>query len=440
MKVKTLAPYLLPLFLVVLLLVPHVFFFDNGYVDTEGLYVEAASEIAAHGFAANLAPYFAEIANPVFTSLLLSASYKLFGESHAVSRLTIFLVAFISSLFLYSYLRKKESRGTAFITVLLVTVNPFFIVYSQNVSTDVPFMAFSSIAMLLLLYDSSLRERIISSIMLGISLATKYVTAVLFPVVLIYSFINSRIFSQFSRAKLFHLLRFNLWYFALGLLLSAPVVSITFRFVNGVLAPQQESLLTLNAGMFIPRLFSYLIWLGLFIGPSFMIFVFDLWQRIGKKRLIIVLTGLVALAVVVSLFFPISSLHVQEGDFGEMNLSWIESVIPPLYLSTGLYIVLLIAELFIAGIVFELVQTRDNTIISTILWLIIPVLSLPLTRVANRYMLILLVPLSLYLAFVTKRIFSEGTRLFVVAVLVLHSLIFLSLGFYSNYYLQQRGL
>lgn len=253
MNRKIFETYLLPAILIILLLLPHLFSFDNRYVDIEPLYVQSASEIAEYGFNANLSQYFNSIANPVFTSLILSASYKLFGESPLISRLTIFLLAFLFSLFLYFYLRKREGVFGAFVPTLLVIVNPWFIVYSQYVCTDVPFMVFSSTAMLLLLYANSSKGKILSSIMLGISLATKYVAVILFPVVLIYSFIKSKILNQFSRTRLFHLIRFNLWYFALVLLVSAPVISIVFKFLNAIPVTEQKSLFVLNAGMFIPR-------------------------------------------------------------------------------------------------------------------------------------------------------------------------------------------
>ncbi len=432
MKGKIFEAYLLVI-LIILLLLPHLFSFDNSYVDIEPLYVQSASEIAEHGFNANLSQYFNNIANPVFTSLILSASYKLFGESPVISRLTIFLLAFLFSLFLYFYLRKREGGFEAFVPTLLVIVNPLFIVYSQYVHTDVPFMVFSSTALLLLVYANSSKGKILSSIMLGISLATKYVAVILFPIVLIYSLIKSKIFSQFSRIRLFHFIRFNLWYFALALLVSAPVISIVFKFLNGILVPEQKSLFALNAGMFIPHFFAYLMWLGLFIGPFAVIFVFDLWKRIGKMKFFMLLIGIVALTLTVLFFFSISSLHILDANFGEMNLCGIEPYVPEPYLSVALFFVLLAAEIFIASITLDLKHTRNDKIIDIFLWILIPIVLMSLTRAANRYMLTVLVPLSLYMSFVTKRVYSERTKLFVPVVLALHTLIFLSLGFYANY-------
>jgi len=440
MKGKSFELYVLPGILIVLLFLPHLLFFDNYYVDLEPLYVDAASEIAAHDFDANLSAYFSRIGNPVFTSLILSVSYKLFWESPAISRLTIFLLSLVFSLFLYFYLRNKEGYFVSFVSALLVVVNPLFIVYSQHVSANVSFMVFSSISLLLLFFAHSRKGEIISSIMLGISLATKYVTTILFPIVFIYSFVRSKVSKHFSKRRLFSLIWFNIWYFALSLIVSIPIISIVFCFQNTILTSTLASTHSLNVAMFIPRFFAYLLWLGLFIGPFCLVFIFDLWRKIGRKKFLILFFGLSALTLAVTFFFPISSLHIQSGVFGEMNLGWVESAVPSPYLSLAFFFVLLVAELFIASIIFDLKYSKDEKTKRLFFWIVIPILLMSFTRVANRYMLVMLVPLSLYMALVTRRMYSGRTKLFVLAVLVLHALIFLSVGSYSNYYLHQRGL
>jgi hypothetical protein len=47
--------------------------------------------------------------------------------------------------------------------------------------------------------------------------------------------------------------------------------------------------------MFIPRLFSYLLWLGIFVGPVFLVIVYDLIKRIGKLKAILIFVALVVL-------------------------------------------------------------------------------------------------------------------------------------------------
>ncbi len=440
MKRKTLELYVLPAILSLVLFLPHILFLNNRYVDLERVYVRAALELAEHGFNANLSEYFSMIANPILGLLFLAGSYKLLWESAVISRLTILLLALVFSLFLYFYLRKKEGVFISFVAVLLVVVNPAFIVYSQYVHTDVPFMVFSATSLLLLLFVHSPKGEIASSIMLGISLATKYVTVVLFPVVFVYSLIKSRVAGHLPNQMLSALTRFNIWYFALSLLVSMPFILIVFRFQNTMVPRQSELVQTLSAGMFIPRFLAYLLWLGLLIGPSCLFSLLDLWRKMSKTKLAMLLAGLVVLTLIASLFFPISSLHRQEFAFGEMNLGWVESVVPPSYLSVAFFLVLLVAELFLASLTFDFICSKDDKTRGLFLWIVLPILLMSFIRVANRYMLVVLVPLSLYMALVARKVDSKHERLLVPTILILHALIFLAVGFYSLYYLQQRGL
>jgi 4-amino-4-deoxy-L-arabinose transferase-like glycosyltransferase len=440
MKQKIFRSYAPPVILIVLLLLPHLFFWNNGYVDLERYCVQAGSAVASHGFAANLAEYFSIVANPIFSVLLLAGSYRLFGESPMVSRLTIFVLSLVFSLFLYYYLRKKAGGFTGFIATLLVIVNPMFIIYSQYVYSDVPFMIFISVALVLLLFDSSLKGGIISAIMLGLSLATKYVAAIFFPVALIFSIIKSGLCRLFSRARLFSWIRFNLWYFVLAFLISVPLILIVLRYQAGIFPATYESELTLDATMFPPRFFSYLLWLGLFIGPCCVIILIDLWEKAGRKLFLMCLAGAIVLTLVVNVFFPLASLHVQAKVFGEMNLGWVETVVPSPLLSLAFFLVLLVTELFIAGMVLELKYPPGDMTWKLLFWTLLPLVLMSFTRVANRYMLAVLVPLAIYIAQVIQRMCAGTKRLVALVILGLHVLIFISVGFYSNYYLYHRGL
>ncbi|MDP7525725.1 MAG: glycosyltransferase family 39 protein [Dehalococcoidales bacterium] len=432
--------YVLPAVLIIVLLLPHVLFLGNGYVDVELYVVDAASEVARYGFNANLTDYFYTVFNPIFSVLLLGGSYTIFGESEIVSRLTISALSVGFTLFLYFYLRRRTGTSISFVAPLLVISNPMFIVYSQYVGSDVPFFILTSVALLMILYASTpRRETIVSSVMLGISLATKYVTAVVFPVVLIYSSIKLELFPHFSRDKLLALVRFNLWYFGLTLAVSLPFILVALKYQTGIVPPEVKSLHTVGVAMFIPRFTSSLLWLGLFIGPSCLIFFLDLWDKTGKKKFLAILSILAVLTLIISYFFPISSLHIQDGTFGEMNLGWVESVVPSPILSSAFFFVILVGELFVANLVFDLKYSENEGRRKLIYWIVVPIVVMSFTRVANRYMLVILVPLSLYLADIINKMYAEHRKSFILAVLVLHVLIFISVGFYSNYYLQLRG-
>ncbi|MFC1901900.1 glycosyltransferase family 39 protein [Chloroflexota bacterium] len=442
-KGRNLELLVLPAILIVLLLLPHLLFFNNGYVDLEIYCVEAASDIARHGVNADLADYFATIANPLFSVFILAGSYLIFGESPFVSRFTIFLLALLFTMFLYFYVRGKKGGAIAFLLALLVVVNPMFIVYSQYVYSDVPFMIFAAVALLLLLCGSSLKGNVVSAIMLGVSLATKYVAAVLFPLAFVYNVIKSGIWRHFSGVRLLALVRFNLWYFALSFLVSLPVILIVLHYQGTIIPSKYESSLALGINMLlVPRIFSYMLWLGLFVGPLCIITIIDLWEKAGRKKFLFLLSGLIVLTLAVHYFFPVASLHVQTGIFGEMNLGWVESVVPSLYLSVAFFFVILVAELFIAGMIFGLKHADDGQAGNMLLWIVLVMILMSFTRVANRYLLVLLVPISWHIVHIVYRMYFEGKfkRRLVKAVLPLHAVIFLAVGVYSNYYLYLRGI
>ncbi|MBI2851697.1 MAG: glycosyltransferase family 39 protein [Chloroflexi bacterium] len=434
---------LMPAVLAAVLILPHPLFFNNAYLDIEPLYVDSALRIATDGFGADLSAYYEIDANPILTSLIFAAAYKLFGESPVVSRLTIFLLSFAFVFFLFYYIKPKMGSLISFLAALLLAVNPMFITYSQYVASDLDFMMFSSIAFFLLIFPRPSSAQLASSIWFGISLATKYAVVVLAPVVFLISVLRSQILTQFSREKLVSLVRFNAWYFLLAIIVALPVILVVFHFQNSLL-PLREVPISLSAVWFLPRFFAYLLWLGLFIGPSSLILAVSLWRRIGKTRFFGLFIGLVALISVVSVFYPLHSLVIEKEPLGAVSLGGMESAIPPFYLSAVLFFVMVAAGLFIAHGIIEirdLWSSKDDTVKHFLFWGLIPIPLMAVNRAVARYMLFVLVPVCLYMAHVIGRMYSErSTRALTIAVLIIHAVVFLAIGFWSNYYLQQRGL
>jgi hypothetical protein len=123
-----------------------------------------------------------------------------------------------------------------------------------------------------------------------------------------------------------------------------------------------------------------------------------------------------------------------------MNLGWVESKVPATLLSVIFFVVILVAELFIASLIYDWKHNSVDKIKEICIWVILPLLLFSLTRVANRYMLTLLVPLSMYMANVVHSIYTSNKNRMVPVFLVLHAVIFIAVGFYSNYYLHSRGM
>ncbi|MDO8567705.1 MAG: glycosyltransferase family 39 protein [Dehalococcoidales bacterium] len=412
--------YLAIAIIAAILILPHIFSLTQDYLEIEWFYVQPAIELAKHGINADLSWHFATATSPILTSIILSGSYVLFGESPLVSRLTILVIGSLFALFLYFYLKRKEGVMLGFLATLFVVVNPLFILYAQFVCTDVPYMAFSSAAMLLLLYAGTQRENVLSSVMTGLALATKYVTIVLFPVITIKSFLT-------AKAKA---IKFNAWYYAIVLVLSLPVILIAYRFLNGYAPLTRPQWFIPDLALLVPRFFAYLIWLGLFLGLFSIIMLLDLWQRLSRGKLMAIIAGCIVLTAIVTYFYPIPSLHRLDGSFGEMNLAGAENIVPERLLSPILFVVLLMAELIIISMAMEARKSRTTKDITLACWALLPVLFMSLTRGANRYMLTVLVPLSIYMAMVTKRFFESHPRT-ATAIVAAHSLLFVVVGAYA---------
>ena len=420
-----------PLFILVILLwLPRSASFSQSYDAAETFYIGAGSQIAEHGWKADITDYSNWVVNPIFTSVILGIGYRIFGENPLVSRLTIFLLPSAICFFLYLYLYQKNSTFLAFNTVLFIIVNPVFIVYSRYVGSDPLFFALISTSLVLLLYKSDLNKQIISSVLLGLSLATKYLTVFLFPVPLIYSLLIAGISRKLFIAPLFYAVRFSLRYFGMVIVVSAPFLLFSFIKFRGFVSHDTELLLVPSISLFVPRFFAYLMWIGIFIGPSFLFIIIDTWRKIGKIQFIVMIISLVILTTIVHLSFSISSLHTYGGSVGEMNLLGLEIYFKEIktYLHIGLFFVLLIAEIFVVSITLDMVHLRDQKMVGLFCWIVGTILLMSFLMDAQRYLLAVLTPLSIYMAMITERIYSSGMKSFIRWLLVIHTTIFLFIG------------
>ena len=430
--------YVFPALLFIILILPHIFFLGNYYVDLETQYVDAGTEISENWLSADLSKYYKGIANPILTSIFLAVGYAVVGESPLISRLTILLISVTFCYFTYFYLRKKDFRFAA-ICSLLVAVNPMFIVYGQYVHTDAPFMVFSGISFLLLIFSSCRLERILSSIFLGISLATKYVTVILLPCMALFLTVKYKLWI-FSRKKTLSFIRFSLWYFGLAILVSMPIIILVFFFQESFFSASLSTTHKINIFMIFEHLIAYLLWLGLFIGPFFIFFVIDLLRKMGKRNFYFTISIIIVGLLILSAFIPFFSLVRQEKEFGEMNLGWADSYIPSWIMGIIIFFILLVALIFVVNLLHDVFILNKDSLSGIAFWILIPILLMSLTRAANRYLLVILLPLSLYSAQVFIRIFSDKRAFWFYLILILHMLIFLSVGVFSNYYLHLRGV
>ena len=123
-----------------------------------------------------------------------------------------------------------------------------------------------------------------------------------------------------------------------------------------------------------------------------------------------------------------------------MNLGWADSYIPSWIMGIIIFFILLVALIFVVNLLHDVFILNKDSLSGIAFWILIPILLMSLTRAANRYLLVILLPLSLYSAQVFIRIFSDKRAFWFYLILILHMLIFLSVGVFSNYYLHLRGV
>lgn len=433
---------LLPLFVIVIIILPHIAFLDNKYIDTEPYYVKAGLNIKNNGLKADLSDYLVHIANPLFTSILLAGSYVFFPENTFTSRLTILIPTIPFLLFLYFYMKKKESVSVAFIVCLLTAVNPMFLVYSQYVCSDVPYVVFSALAIVLYIYGTTSREAVISAVLMGFSLATKINSLILYPLIFISSCMKNKTGDSLTVKSILSIITFNAWYISLSFLIGLPVVLLIFYFKSQVNVTSLENVswFLFSPRLFTSRVFAYILWLGLFIGPLVLIFLIDFWQKVRTKYFLMISTLCSLFVLMVTYFIPVATLHIQDGQYGEMNLGWVEKVIPEIYLSIFFTGVITAVLLFVANILYDMLHTEDYTIKHLFVFIVFPLLMMSLTRVANRYVLIILVPLAIYSAKRIVVLSQTNNKKLLTSIVLFHTLSFLLIGIFSNYYLMLRGL
>ncbi len=418
---------LLAVILVAVLLIPHLFYLGNGYVDKEPVYAGLAADIADGN---DIGWYFEQVSNPILTSLYLAVPFAIFGEGVEVARLSVLLLGAASVMFVFFYLRRKEGQTFAFITSLLVAANSLFMVYSQEVVTDVPFMAFASVGMLLLAYSESRSEFFWSAVSIGLALATKYIIAVLFPVALYLIFRKE----GFSRDELLHSAWSSVAYFLVVLAVSLPIVLIGPLAYGNLLPTGASGYLTnLTLTFFVSHVLGYLMWLGLFLGPLSLLVLYQLWKRLRVKA-VWAAFALGLLTLLLTFIAPVSSLNTQEAYYGEMNIGWVDSAVPQPYLSIALFLVIIASEMFLLYVALESGRLRGVWA-----WIAVPLLLMSFTRAANRYMLALLVPIAMYTAHVVVSQKAGRDRAIAIALVALHVAMFLAVGVYSNHYLLLRG-
>jgi hypothetical protein len=148
-----------------------------------------------------------------------------------------------------------------------------------------------------------------------------------------------------------------------------------------------------------------------------------------------------ALAIILHIYGKTSKEAVFSAVFMGCSLATkLITLIPEIYLSIVFTGVIIAVLLFVANFLYDMLQSDDSTIKHLFIFIIFPLLMMSLTRVANRYVLIILVPLALYSAKRILALSQRNSKKLLGGIVIVHTLCFLVIGIYSNYYLMLRGM
>jgi len=131
--------------------------------------------------------------NPILLGYYYVPVLKLFGESEIAFHFfhLPFSILLIISMF---FLSKRFSKGSIFPVLFLIST-PAFIVMSQDIMQDIPLLSFFLTAISLFIYGADKSNRkllVLSGILSGVAILTKYSGLLLIPILAMYAFLYSK--------------------------------------------------------------------------------------------------------------------------------------------------------------------------------------------------------------------------------------------------------
>jgi hypothetical protein len=134
---------------------------------------------------------------PVFP-FLLAPVYKIFGMNTLLMKVEINIFFLVFLLIFVSLIRQRLSFPSLLALLLVLSLNPFIAYFKDSILSDIPFLLFTYLTMLLIhrFYERNKSATVFSGLFLGVSMYLSYGTRsigiVLLPALLAYEFINQR--------------------------------------------------------------------------------------------------------------------------------------------------------------------------------------------------------------------------------------------------------
>ncbi|MCK4353174.1 glycosyltransferase family 39 protein [candidate division WOR-3 bacterium] len=395
------------LLVVGVILVTTLPFVNKAFHIDDGVFLDTAKEIRQHP----LYPYsaftkgygvqfnrFEDMPHPPLFMYLLSI-FLLNKISEPLLHIFSFLFAILAGVSAY-FLAKRFTRQPLFTTLLFIS-SPMFIISSHNIMTDMPALALCLASITAFIYGmekNDTKALVLASILIGVASLIRYISLILFPLLLVYSILYRKSFLKTLWVLLGSFLIFSIW----------PIQNLLFYkkfllFASGdyVFSPGSFKMLSI-----LRRGTSDLASIG---GATvFPIFLIGIYLRNLKGKIVYLFTALGSI-------FAMFALRIGNYAIGQKFLLF-------LFLSIGIFI----TYKFFKRIIVSQSQKTDAVFLT--FWYIIVLL---LTIIAfpfgcARYMLPLLFPLIIIFINEVDEIFQNKQKVFCIVCGIGISLTFIT--------------
>jgi 4-amino-4-deoxy-L-arabinose transferase-like glycosyltransferase len=374
----------------------HLYYLSSPFVSLEFAYGRSALRLMKGGMGPELNRFLELVANPLSSLFTIVPFYFLFGFSEFITRFPSFLSGVGLVILVFIMLRRLKGSKRASLAVVTILLNPMYWACSGLAYTDIPFCLFSGGGLLfcvLGLYEDKPVLHWPAAFFLSLSALIKYNGLLFFPLAAVLIIVHLG-----KRAP-----RHFIPYAVLAVLMDLPVYLVILNRYGFLVHPRLRVLHRPRPDRLYLYIPSYLLWLGLFMGPFLAFPVCDMLARAGRKAIPWLLL-VVLLCVVCGLLgwggAYLARLH-ETGEY-EMGAAWFEILLGESALAPLVLLVLALAVVSAAGIIAWMGRGRVNLFFG--IWLFSIFIIGSVSRPANRYLLFILVPLSVYLSDVLARL------------------------------------
>jgi len=354
-----------------------LFIFYNSFFLNKAFHIDdvftIAIAIAVNNNFLNPPPVFFD--NPILLGYYYAPIIRLFGEKEIW--LHIFYLPFSLLVIISMYFLSRRFAGKSLLPVLFLICTPAFIVTSQSVMLDIPFLGLFLASIALFIYGvdrSNYRLLVLSAISIAAAILTKYSGLMLIPLLFVYSLIHTK--KRYSLFLLIPVFIFFLW-------IARNIVTYkTFMFFDAALIQFR----TYFINNLLIRIFALLSFLS---GTSIIALFLSLYLLRNKVNIILFLLSL-----------PIGLCPFLMTSFSEYASS--EKFILAFFLAFSLFIILIVFKMGLVSL-FNRGYNKDKLFLS--LWFFILLGFVVLSNfIAARFVLLLFPPMFLL---IYGQIFSD---------------------------------